>query len=398
MLRIQSHRLSGLINKQVLVSSALIVNAFVWYFTVIIPLHASELSVWTWFIHFLGITISALLGGSLAKRIERSHLLIFWMLLGTVSSLFLFVITVDSLLVISIVSLLLGVSLGLGMPACMSYFTDSVDIEKRGRVSGIVLFFTGMGIFVFGFAAQVILVDYLLLGGVLVVWRLFSLLLFLSVKSFRTIERKKSFGSYKDILKQQSFLLYFLPWVMFSVITYMGASVEPTNAFELQIIQTVFMGTFALLGGFLLDSIGRKRITIAGFAALGLGSAIHGVSSEGIILYFNAITDGIGGGLILVVFIMVIWSDLSHNSASDKYYALGVLPFFASFFLEIAIGQFISNNIISDSATFSLTAFFLFLAVLPLVYTPETLPKKIIKERELKGYLENAQKIKEKYA
>lgn len=396
MLGIQLNSLSSCLNKKVLVSIALIVNAFVWYYSALIPMQASELSFGVWAIHFSGLIFSALLGASLAKRIERSHLLIFWMLLGTVSSVFLFGVTVDSILVISTISLLLGISLGLGMPTCMSYFTDAVDVEKRGRVSGIVILLTGMGIFVFDFAAQLILVDPLLLSGLLVVWRLFSLLLFLSVKSFQTLERKKSFDSYTDILKQQSFLLYFIPWILFSLINSIGRSVEPNNAFELQIIQTVFMGIFAVLGGFFLDSIGRKRIAIVGFAMLGFGSALRGLSADAIILYFNSITAGIAGGFILVLFITVIWSDLSHSSASDKYYALGVSPYFASIFLDIAIGQYIIDNI-ADPTLFSFTAFFLFLAILPLVYTPETLPEKKIKERELKIYLKNAQKIKKKY-
>ena len=113
------------------------------------------------------------------------------------------------------------------------------------------------------------------------------------------------------------------------------------------------------------------------------------LSSDAIILYINAIIAGIAGGFILVLFIMVIWSDLSHSSASDKYYALGVFPFFAAMLLDIAIGQYIIDNIF-DQTLFSLTAFFLFLAILPLVYAPETLPEKNLKERELKNYLNNA--------
>jgi hypothetical protein len=45
----------------------------------------------------------------------------------------------------------------------------------------------------------------------------------------------------------------------------------------------------------------------------------------------------------------------------------------------------------------SIASFFLFLAVIPLFYAPETLPEKEIKERELKGYIEKAKKIKEKH-
>jgi hypothetical protein len=33
-----------------------------------------------------------------------------------------------------------------------------------------------------------------------------------------------------------------------------------------------------------------------------------------------------------------------------------------------------------------------------LLYAPETLPEKKIRERELKQYIENAKKVKEKYA
>lgn len=396
MLKIQAYKLSELMNKQVLVSIFLIMNVFVWYYTALIPLLENELSIWVWVTHFSGLIISALFGASLANRVERSRLLIFWMLLGIVSSFFLFGLTVDSLLVSSLVSLFLGVSLGLGMPTCMSYFTDSIDLEKRGRISGILILFSGMGIVVFEIGTQVISVDYLLLGVVLAVWRLFSLLLFLYVKSFQTIERKKSFVSYKDILQQQPFLLYFISWIMFSLINSIDGSVEP-NAFDLIIIQTVFMGIFAVLGGFFLDSIGRKRIAILSFAMLGFGSALRGLSASGLVLYFNAIMDGIAGGFILVLFILVIWSDLSHSSASDKYYALGVFPFFAAMLLDIVIGQYIIDSLI-DQTLFSVTAFFLFLAILPLVYAPETLPEKKIKERELKNYLDNAQKIKEKYA
>jgi len=111
------------------------------------------------------------------------------------------------------------------------------------------------------------------------------------------------------------------------------------------------------------------------------------------ILYFNAIVDGIAWGLLLVLFVLVLWSDLSYGSTSDKYYALGILPFFASRFLEITIGRDIINIFNENrAALFSLTAFFLFLAVLPLVYAPETLPEKTIKKREMKSYVEKAQR------
>ena len=41
---------------------------------------------------------------------------------------------------------------------------------------------------------------------------------------------------------------------------------------------------------------------------------------------------------------------------------------------------------------FSFAAFFLFAATLPLFYAPETLPEKIMKDHDLKSYIENAKK------
>jgi hypothetical protein len=50
------------------------------------------------------------------------------------------------------------------------------------------------------------------------------------------------------------------------------------------------------------------------------------------------------------------------------------------------------------SAAFSLASFFLFLAILPLIYAPETLPEKRIQERKIKKYAEEAKKVVEKQA
>ena len=89
---------------------------------------------------------------------------------------------------------------------------------------------------------------------------------------------------------------------------------------------------------------------------------------------------------------MAIWGDLSYSASSDKYYAIGVIPFFASKFLELTVGADISKYLGASSELFSFGAFFLFLAVLPLIYAPETLPEKSIKDRDLKSYIEKARK------
>jgi hypothetical protein len=96
------------------------------------------------------------------------------------------------------------------------------------------------------------------------------------------------------------------------------------------------------------------------------------------------------------VFFMTLWGDLAENNEKDKYYALGGLPYLLAGLLPIALKPFIA---VSQAGTaFSLASFFLFLAVLPLMYAPETLPEGRIRERELKEYIERAKKTSEKYA
>jgi len=331
------------------------------------------------------------------------------MVLGIVASMMIFALYDAPEILVCLVSSFLGLSLGFGMPACMSYFTDSVPIEKRGRVSGITMLACGIGIVAFGFPIFVDPNNLLLVGVILGIWRLSSLAVFLSAKEYRRIERKESVPSYKKVFGQRSFMLYFVPWVMFSFVNYLAVP-KPPIAIEgyLGTVQTVFMGAAAVLGGFFIDTIGRKRIAIAGFAMLGAGTAIigfSGASTEGInpsLLYFNSAIDGIAWGFLLVLFVLTLWGDLSHGSSADKFYALGVMPFFASKLLELTVGSYILNvatstTQASTTTLFSLTAFFLFLAVLPLVYAPETLPEKTMRERELKIYVEKAQEVAQEY-
>jgi MFS family permease len=394
--------LSDLGSRKNVVSIILVANAFVWYYTVLSFLESTKPSILVWVVHFSALILSGLVGASFEKQLERSKLLILWMIIGVVSSTVLFALRSTSAILVSLVSLFLGLSLGFGMPVCMSYFSDSVAVESRGRVSGVTILASGVWMAAFGLAPQD---DIFLVGIILGIWRFSSLLVFLWAKDYRRIERKGSASSYKDVFGQHSFVLYFVPWVMFSLVNYLANPKMPSsiNYPGLGLVQTVFMGVAAVVGGIFVDSVGRKPIAIAGFALLGVGTAVLGLSGNSLldipalVLYFNPMIDGIAEGFLLLLFVLTLWGDLSHNFSSDKYYALGVMPFFVSKLLELTVGPYIFAGITSTTMLFSFTAFFLFLAVLPLFYAPETLPEKVIKERELTLYVEKAQEVAQKY-
>ena len=93
---------------------------------------------------------------------------------------------------------------------------------------------------------------------------------------------------------------------------------------------------------------------------------------------------------------MTIWGDLAETTEKEKYYVIGGLPYLLAGFMAVVVQQFAVN--IQAVTAFSLASFFLFVAVLPLMYAPETLPEKKIKDRELRDYLEKAKRTKDKYA
>jgi MFS family permease len=162
------------------------------------------------------------------------------------------------------------------------------------------------------------------------------------------------------------------------------------------IIGPIISSFFALIGGLLCDWIGRKRTVIYGFVTVGLAYALIGIVPGMVISwYFYLIVDSIAWGIFMSTFVLILWGDLSSHGAREKYYVIGSIPFFLTDFIRRLSTPYVGK--ILPYATFSLASLFLFLAILPLLYAPETLPKKKIRLRRLRKYMEAAKKVKEKY-
>lgn len=389
-----------------LVNVILVTNAFVWYFFVITILknvvgnfQSPLLALQIWGIHFLAIVISAIIGANFAGRIHnRSKFLVFWMILGMLSSVFSLFLDVTYVSNALAIAFLLGLSLGIGMPSCMGYFTESIKIENRGRIGGIIMLISGLGMIGLATISEG---NSSLQELILVLWRTFGLIAFLALQGKVKNIHVNLQSSYKTLINYRPFLLYFVPWIMFSLITYLTLPIQTkylgqAEADYLIMWDNVITGVFAIAGGFLIDILGRKRMSIVGFAMLGTAYAVLGLFYDmRFSWYFYTIIDGVAWGIFYVIFVVIIWGDLSQGKASDKYYAIGVLPFFVSNFIRLTVGNNLGDYI-PTAAIFSFIAFFLFLAVLPLVYAPETLPEKQMKDRELKSYIEKAQKMVDK--
>ncbi len=347
--------------------------------------------------YFGGLILSSIIGGTLLSKIlQKKSVFLLWNLLGVFSCLlFYFFYSQPNLVAVSILSLILSFSIGLGIPTCLSLFATQSKTEKRGQL-GAVVFFTIQilaALILLPLDGETVAFQFLILA----VWRLMGLggFLFYKPADKKPDERKTSLLS---IIRERKFLLLFLPWFMFTLINYVETpvleigmgSIGPDFYTTYSIVTIVISSIAAIPAGILCDLKGRKIVGVTGFIFLGLGYAFLSIfSGAGIIGYiFFMIFDGIAWGLLYVTFIFVVWGDLSDGSSREKYYVLGGLPFLLSGLIQVLVQPF--AQYINIGLSFSFASFFLFIAILPLAFASETLSDKIMKKRELNRYIQKA--------
>lgn len=391
--------------KTALVNIVIVANAFIWYFYSYIflqkAINASEFSTET--LTIFGINIAAIAGAAIlsafiSKNSNRQRFLSRWMLAGVVVSLTPFVIDLTTFVGLAAFSTIVGLYFGFGMPVCLSYYAAHTDTKNRARLGGIIFFVIGIG---FILLSSIEVGDLMMDAVFLSAWRGAGFVLLATLKPKETTLDTTGKVSYRLVLSNKAFLLYFIPWCLFMLVNLLMVPVTTKLFGDLLSEDVLLLSSgidnaiavvVAVFSGFIADLTGRKRLTIAGFSFLGIGYAVLGLfpgDLNGYWLY--TIIDGVTWGIFYTIFLTTIWGDLAQGKASEKYYSVGSLPFLLAVFVRLSLGTQIVN-LVPSYGFFSFASVFLFLAVLPLVYAPETLPEKIIKERELKNYIDKAKK------
>jgi MFS family permease len=367
--------------KQKILCLALLLNVFVWYFFVAtsIQLASSVLSF------NIGIIVFALVSVYYASIKTRIQLVLLSTAIGAFASIliYLFAAEVQN----AVLYFVLGASLGYVLPFLLGIFSEYVSVEVRGRTGGLVFFISGLVII-----AGIAIGSYFTNPFFLTVWRALSIALLLALHLPKTTIAKTDV-SFATVARNRSFILYFVPWFMFSI----TEMFSPFKINQLQyFLPMLLIGCLSsLIGGKLFDSIGRKRVTIVAFVLIGIGYALSGIMVSNIINYLLVAIRGLAWGILLALFITVLWGDLSIlTRKTEKYYAIGIVPFFI-----FAIGRIFFQSsalVLPPESLYSFLSFFLFLAVLPLIYAPETLPEKTIRNRDLTSYIEKAKRVSER--
>ncbi|HCW09077.1 MAG TPA: hypothetical protein DGG95_17100 [Cytophagales bacterium] len=350
--------------------------------------------------YFGGLIGSAAIGATILQRSFRSKsFLSGWVFFGVVTCLLFSYWAATDAISLTLKSLLLGLSAGAGIPACFSFFGYLTKIEKRGKAGAIMFFIVQVFTVAVLLSATGIDTQHEFL--ILAIWRLIGISGALFYKPVQS-QSKEYLTSLKSIIRERTFLLYFLPWFLFTLINFIESPIIEKffgqSLYDISVLATTIISSIsAIVAGILCDLKGRKVTGIIGFVLLGLSYAILSFFSGEIPKYLYILFDGVAWGILFVNFIFVLWGDLSEEKIREKYYLLGSLPFLLSGMIEILIKPFI-ENINMDSTRFTsfffpFASFFLFLAIVPLLYATETLPEKAMKDRDLKSYLEKAQKI-----
>lgn len=359
---------------------------------------STDLLVWT--SYYVSVVVSSMIGSVIGRRTGTTAFLQYWMALGVISTVVPMFLVSVSIWTVLAVSVLLGFAFGIGMPSCLAFFAGQARIEIRGSVSGAAFFGSNLAIATLALALQN--TDLSILASVAAVWRWVGLALFVALRP----EDQMKTNNAKDVplvslFQNRSFLFYFLPWLAFCLVDWFENTIRQ-NLFGLEFAQFadiigIAVGSVsAIVGGIFADKIGRKIIVLYGFVSIGIAYAVLSIAPNTVpVWYFYTIINAIAWGILTSMFILTLWGDLSQYQTKERYYAVGNIPFFIAGIIGFAVKPYVT--LIRPEAAFSLAAFFLFLAVLPLLYAPETLPERRIKERELKGYLEKAKKIKEKH-
>ncbi len=384
-----------------------VATAFIWYllaFNTLQELAISQNATGSEAILIFGvnagaIAISGLLGSFIIDKFKKRRLFLYlWIVSGIALSILPLGLNVANINELVIISLIFGLYFGLGMPATMGYHSSFTNIEGRAKIGGLTFLVIGVAFAAVSFMQFNSLI---LTCSILAFVRLIGLGFFHFMPIKKEPYKETGKVKYSEIIRNRSFLFYFIPWLMFTLINFTTIPTQDNipgiknNSDLFYVLENIVSALVAVIGGFVADRWGRKRLTIIGFIIFGIGYAVLGLyplELFGSLIY--AIADGVAWGIFYVLFIFTLWGDLAQNRNSDKLYFLGALPFVSSYFIQLVFSPVLVGLL--PSTIFSFASVFLFLAVLPLIYAPETLPEKLMKDRDLKSYIENAKKKAQK--
>ncbi len=155
----------------------------------------------------------------------------------------------------------------------------------------------------------------------------------------------------------------------------------------------IFPYFVALIAGRIADSIGRREVGIVGYIFLGLSSLslyahtlINKVTSVTIMV--DLLLAELGYSFI-IPYGIAVWTDLPKRKYFGRIFSLGIISAVAGLMTGILMIAISHTHIIPLSIVVTI----MFLISYVIYKLPETLPRELLYEKELRDYLKKAKKI-----
>ena len=383
-------------SKKFVASTILTSGTLAWFFVVQVPLFNMSFQNYpNTLVPYLGPVLfytfgafSAVIGSLLGQKINSRKLLLFWITLGIIATASL---AVSNELVAILSIILLGFSLGLGLPCCMAFVTQYTTVEERARVSGIVILQT----FIMAFIATAV-VTMLGIGllGVIIISIAVRATSYLALAVDDCVRPQGKERSWSKVVVNKEFASYLLPWIIFNVVGSIAWWMIPsTSAYASFVaigtaVRLACVAIFGLVAGVAADYFGRKQSIIIGLIVLGISFELLGLAPSPTTVLIYLIMSGIVWGSFLAVYLAVP-GDLAFSGSEEKFYALGaVVPLI----IELGISS-ITTIHLSPSQLSPILGITLFLSIIPVLRARETLPEKKMEDRRFKEHLDRVGKL-----
>ncbi|KON34192.1 MAG: hypothetical protein AC479_01730 [miscellaneous Crenarchaeota group-6 archaeon AD8-1] len=339
--------------------------------------------------------IILLFGSFFIQKFSKLKIIYFCSVLNCIFSLLFLINFFEAFWLLLIFFLVLFMSLAMLTTLCV--FGNLTSPEERGRIGGIIGLFVFLLFFVVNFSIAPNLEFY---GSVLLTFSL-SFLPFIALlfKNFRIkiIPIKKMPENYYE---RRVFFLYFIPWIIFSLINatlatntsnFIIQSISDSLLFTLESLQVLGVLIGVLLGGFVADILGRRFSLVFGLTFFGFSTALIGLFQTEIVYLIVYGASGLTWGILFVLYIFVVWGDLSNENNRIKIYSIGLI----SYFLSLGVGSFVALSMEIIPSAF-LSVLIIFILNIPIIFAPELLPSYILERNRLRRHMGAVKKFKNK--
>jgi MFS family permease len=337
--------------------------------------------------------ISSLLSGFLVDKLKKNFVFIYLsaLLCSVVSISIIFFSRISDYF---LVYLVLGFLTGLSPAAVGAFLAENVSPEERGRVLSIPVGASMAVAYLFLLNDPQVLTKE---NGVMVISVILACTLSTFLLRVKTVEEVKPSKSKKNAdLRTVMFysapilLFYWTAGILFSIVFPTLLDHISKNVFY--IVWVIPFLTGSLIGGILIDTLGRRILMMIGLAIMGIALAIFGIWGIDVGVVFM-LPLSIGFSFVALTS-LIIWGDLAPAQSRGLYYGAGV----SVIALAILLGLFTTGSVFGSTGINQVKSYLffssiaLFLAIPPLIFVEEILPKELVDKRKLQEYLELAKK------